>query len=494
MQISRAIQMAAAHEMALIHRKYELPLDSTKFSPWINLNSAKPEDIRYLFVEMFGCPLKAAEVFLYQRGQSHFRSWGDFHARTMCFSNASPRFLLMFAQDLDKYLIRDTLEERDAGPSIFKRRREAIESILCLYSTSSPLDRRYTDLCDLAISEPRKAATSNMFRMTIHDIRANICKTSVFVTKVHTDHGLVLEPKDKSEMPTGSSSSSAPAPKQQTQTRRGGRPKAKAKSHESKAKPHEASQAAASSTGWDMASVVASELANEAAKAKARAREALATSELSVPKGKSKSRGSIVANDLQRRAQSHHENVQPMHSLSEAEYRSLLNERDLGIFSDGPSQINAVADRLPIGEIWVDTGCRKGVIGAIANQALQKHYADRGLKPEKDTSRIGHFDFGNGQPTTSKVTYWYPVFVANNYLGDMPLAEIPGVCPALFSQQMLIDWKVVVDGSRKEVRGEANGKPWYVPFKRDGTLYIPLCHVPKDFDPSKRVPPKFRLQ
>ena len=92
------------------------------------------------------------------------------------------------------------------------------------------------------------------------------------------------------------------------------------------------------------------------------------------------------------------------------------------------------------------------------------------------------------------MTWWYPVFINSIYLGDMPLAEVPGVCPALFSQSLVIEWKVIIDGERQEVRGTSNGKKWAVPFKRDGTPYVPLCDVKSTFNPSVRVPPKFRLK
>ena len=92
---------------------------------------------------------------------------------------------------------------------------------------------------------------------------------------------------------------------------------------------------------------------------------------------------------------------------------------------------------LGVAELWADSGCRKGVGGTKAHQEVQALYRKLGLMPAK-LDKICHFAFGNGDPATSTVTWLYPIFIHGIYKGNIPIAKVPGVCPMLFSMNMIV--------------------------------------------------------
>jgi hypothetical protein len=110
--------------------------------------------------------------------------------------------------------------------------------------------------------------------------------------------------------------------------------------------------------------------------------------------------------------------------------------------------------------------------------------------------KICHFAFGNGDPATSTVTWLYPIFIHCKYKGNIPIAEVPGVCPMLFSMNMMTYWGVVIDANLGETRSEK--VPFRVPFKKgkngSDTPYIPMLQVGDATDLSSLVPHQFRLQ
>ncbi len=62
--------------------------------------------------------------------------------------------------------------------------------------------------------------------------------------------------------------------------------------------------------------------------------------------------------------------------------------------------------------------------------------------------------------------------IQGRYVGDMPLAEVGLPCPALFSKQMLKDWKIILDfGENKWSLSYLNVA---MPFKHD-TPFVPIA-------------------
>ena len=150
---------------------------------------------------------------------------------------------------------------------------------------------------------------------------------------------------------------------------------------------------------------------------------------------------------------------------------------------------------LGVAELWADSGCRKGVGGAKAHAEVQALYKKLGLVPVK-LDKICHFAFGNGDPATSTITWLYPIFIHSTYKGNIPIAEVPGVCPMLFSMNMMTYWGVVIDANLGETRSEK--VHFKVPFKKGNngsdTPYIPMLQVGDLADLSHMVPKEFRLQ
>ena len=119
------------------------------------------------------------------------------------------------------------------------------------------------------------------------------------------------------------------------------------------------------------------------------------------------------------------------------------------------NNILSMTKTLGVAELWADSGCRKGVGGAKAHAEVQALYKKLGLVPVK-LDKICHFAFGNGDPATSTVTWLYPIFIHGKYKGIIP---VPGVCPMLFSMNMMTYWGVVIDANLGETRSEK------VPFR-----------------------------
>ena len=63
------------------------------------------------------------------------------------------------------------------------------------------------------------------------------------------------------------------------------------------------------------------------------------------------------------------------------------------------------------------------------------------MKPEK-VAKVNHVSFGNGAPATSTITWMHPIFIGGTYKGDIGIAEVPAVCPILFSINMMIEWEI----------------------------------------------------
>ncbi len=112
--------------------------------------------------------------------------------------------------------------------------------------------------------------------------------------------------------------------------------------------------------------------------------------------------------------------------------------------AEGPELVYAVASKLSVGELWADSGCLRGVAGSKAHHELKALLAKFGLKPIKEY-KTQEFQFGDGKTAVSYMTWVYPVVIQGRYVGYIPLAEVAVPCPALFSKQMLKDWKIVMD-------------------------------------------------
>ena len=111
---------------------------------------------------------------------------------------------------------------------------------------------------------------------------------------------------------------------------------------------------------------------------------------------------------------------------------------------DNPHAIDFILNvtkSLSASQLWADSGCRKSVGGTDSHKTIQALYRKLGMKPEK-VEKVNHFSFGNGAPATSTVTWMYPIFIGGSYKGDIAIAEVPGVCPILFSINMMIEWKI----------------------------------------------------
>ncbi len=106
--------------------------------------------------------------------------------------------------------------------------------------------------------------------------------------------------------------------------------------------------------------------------------------------------------------------------------------------AEGLELVYAVASKLSVGELWADSGCRRGVAGSKDHHELKALMAKFGLKPTKEY-KTQEFQFGDGKTAVSFVTWVYPVVIQGRYVGDIPLAEVAVPCPALFSKQMLKD-------------------------------------------------------
>ena len=164
---------------------------------------------------------------------------------------------------------------------------------------------------------------------------------------------------------------------------------------------------------------------------------------------------------------------------------------------DNPHAIDFILNvtkSLSASQLWADSGCRKSVGGTDSHRTIQALYRKLGMKPEK-VEKVNHFSFGNGAPATSTVTWMYPIFIGGSYKGDIAIAEVPGVCPILFSINMMIEWKIDLLNSEHMCSSPTMGIS--VPYKHDDrgyTPYIPMLEVSQDFNLADHVPPCFHIK
>ena len=139
------------------------------------------------------------------------------------------------------------------------------------------------------------------------------------------------------------------------------------------------------------------------------------------------------------------------------------------------------------GEMYQDSGCARSCAGPEVHEAMHRFLAQYGIVPVQIFKRE-EFLFGDNKVETSDCSFQYPMFLNKRLTGAIDIARLPVPCPGLYSKQMMIQLKHVLDFDKQETRIGAYGLSY--PFK-DSVPILDIFQMPDKLD-VQDIPPRFR--